>query len=251
MKVGDEVKSAVPLPGIPAGSVGRVKEIGRLFIVIEMKDGRNGYYSRRQLWPARSDDPNAEDERPQCALGVGNASVPYGSHLCLLPTTKEDRIESGARFIASGIEAGEQCHCLIPAAWHRRLTRQLAALGVDAHRAIEVGSLFLHRRDAIYLRPREFTATAQLERAAKLLAKFGRATSAPIRAFGYSYPGLFRLEDWWEYERRITPLLLHYGVTALCAYDPAGHRINRWPRAQASHPYVLMGGQLHRGMAPS
>jgi len=48
-KAGDAVETVVALPGIPAGSVGRVKELGRPFLAVEFDDGRVGYYSPRQL----------------------------------------------------------------------------------------------------------------------------------------------------------------------------------------------------------
>lgn len=47
--VAERVETVVALPGIPAGSVGRVKEIGRPFLAVEFEDGRVGYYSPRQL----------------------------------------------------------------------------------------------------------------------------------------------------------------------------------------------------------
>ena len=49
LKVGDTVETLVMLPGIPVGCVGRIKEIGQLFLAVELEDGRVGYYSSRQL----------------------------------------------------------------------------------------------------------------------------------------------------------------------------------------------------------
>lgn len=53
--VADNVETVVALPGIPAGSVGRVKEIGRPFLAVEFENGRVGYYSPRQLRTACSE----------------------------------------------------------------------------------------------------------------------------------------------------------------------------------------------------
>ncbi len=49
LKVGDRVETAVSLPGISSGSVGRIKKIEPLFLVVEFEDGHIGYYSLRQL----------------------------------------------------------------------------------------------------------------------------------------------------------------------------------------------------------
>jgi len=56
-KAGEAVETVVALPGIPAGSVGRVKELGRPFLAVEFDDGRVGYYSPRQLRKVPSGKP--------------------------------------------------------------------------------------------------------------------------------------------------------------------------------------------------
>ena len=49
LRTEDRVETLVGLPGIPAGSIGRIKEIGRPFLAVEFADGHVGYYSLRQL----------------------------------------------------------------------------------------------------------------------------------------------------------------------------------------------------------
>ena len=57
LRTEDRVETLVGLPGLPAGSIGRIKEIGRPFLAVEFGDGRVGYYSLRQLRKPRADGP--------------------------------------------------------------------------------------------------------------------------------------------------------------------------------------------------
>ncbi len=59
-ELGDPVETLVSLPGIPAGAKGRVKEIGPLFLAVELEDRRIGYYSPRQLQRRNVSPPQAD-----------------------------------------------------------------------------------------------------------------------------------------------------------------------------------------------
>jgi len=62
LKVGDVVETLIALPGLPGGAVGRVKEVGHLFLAVEFEEGRVGYYSPRQL---RKCEPETSTEVPE------------------------------------------------------------------------------------------------------------------------------------------------------------------------------------------
>ena len=64
-KVADAVETVVALPGIPAGSQGRVKEIGHPFVAVEFEDGRVGYYSPRQLRKPKVEGPRVRGQGPE------------------------------------------------------------------------------------------------------------------------------------------------------------------------------------------
>ncbi len=62
VRAGDCVRSLVSLPGRPAGAVGRVVDVGTLFIAVELPDKRRGYYTRQQLESA--DETGIDGARP-------------------------------------------------------------------------------------------------------------------------------------------------------------------------------------------
>ena len=245
MELDDEVRTCVSLPGVPAGTIGTVKEIGRLFVVVEFGDGRQGYYAPQQLEPAVT--PYAADE---CApLGFGGEHVAYGSHLCMLPSSQDDLIETMARYTAAGLAAGEKCLCVLPEEWMLRMQEVMGEVGADLNDAVASRQLAVRTSAEVYLGPSEFTAEKQLARARKVLASLLPGGQGRARVFGFAGVELFDVAAWWEYELRATPMLKASGVVGLCGYQPGGWRTDQWARAEAVHPYVVKGGEVLPGGA--
>jgi len=230
---------------MPIGTIGRVKEIGRLFVVVGFRDGRIGYYAQRQLEPV----PQSGGDAPYAPLGFDGEQVRYGSHLCLLPSTSRDLIEAVARYTAAGLAAGENCAGILPQGWIVRIREALEEMGAEAEAAEAEGRLTMRPIDSLYLAPADFTAEKQLARTKAAVLSLGQGNEAGARLFGFGGPDLFCLPEWWEYEAGATALMKATEVVALCAYEPGGWRSDQWSRAQAVHPYVVRKGEVLPGGA--
>ena len=152
-----------------------------------------------------------------------------------------------ARYVAAGLEAGENCGCVIPAAWNLALGEAMAEEGIRLDEALESGRLAIRRTCEVYHRASEFTARGQLQRTGEALAALTAGGGRGARYLGYPGREVFDVPDWWEYEQRATQLLKEHSVTAMCAYDPVGGRADHWRRAEATHPYVVRGGSVVAG----
>jgi hypothetical protein len=243
MKVGDEVLTCAPLPGLGVGIRGRVKEIGRLFVVVEFSDGRLGYYLPTQV-EAVVPVERGNDDAP---VGFEGESVPRGSHLCLLPATMRELIESTARYTAAGLAAGENCVCTFPPEWADRFGAAIQEMGANADQGLESGQLVILQTSDVYLPPAEFTADAQLERMGSLSSVLAKRSDVGCRCFGYPGTATFELEEWWEYEKRVTAPLKAARMTGLCGYHPTGRGTDQWMRAEAVHRYVVKGNGIAAG----
>ena len=243
MELGMEVRTCISLPGIPVGTIGRVKEIGRLFVVVEFADAHMGYYAGGQLAPTTESSGRSQYAR----LGIGEERLAYGSHLCLLPSTKDELMRLIARYVAAGLEAGENCACVMPAAWNLPLGEAMAEEGIELDGVLASGRLAIRRAHEVYYQASEFTARGQLQRTGEALASLAAGSGQGARLFGYAGHDVFNLAEWWEYEERATQLLKEHRVTAMCVYDPAGMRAGHWRRAEATHPYIVKGGSVVAG----
>jgi len=251
MQLGDRVRTRVPLPGIRAGAIGRVKEIGRLFVVVEFPDGRIGYYASQQLEQLPS--PAATRPAPgpdEVALGLDDLRVPAGSHLCLLPAHVREAMEVAARFLAAGLEAEERCVCALPKSRMNGFRSAMEELSAGSP-AIPWDGLALIDVREFYLNPEAFLAEKQIERLAEIVASIAGEEKIRFRAFGYMGPALDELDpgEWWQYEVQVTPLCKQLDMTAICGYAPSRSRkeSERWRRAADVHPYVVRRGEVVPG----
>jgi len=251
MEIGNDVRTGVPLPGIPLGSAGKVIEVGHPFVVVEFEEGRIGYYGRRQLevLPIEEDAPPGGDYGVD--LGFSETRVPFGSHLCLLPNSKCRALGIGAQYLVAGLEAGDTCICAAPADRTAGLCKAVGETGADWSRAVSCGDLLLLDDREVYLRGAAFTADKQLEATAAMLRSripSGKRT----RCLTYPKTALKEVDmpQWWQYEFRATEMLKSSGTVAICSYDTRGWKTDQWKRAESVHPYVVKDGKLAAGGAP-
>jgi len=246
MKAGDRVRTEVALPGIPAGKRGVITEVGRLFIVVAFNDGRHGYYARRQLTLANSSDEDSLPAGSLVPLGLADACVPRGSHLCLLPSNGNVAMNIVARYAAAGLARRESALCILPDKWQRSFLRSPALRQADGATALRSGRLSILSPEEVYQSPAAFVARDQLERTATAVSRAREGGSDGIRLFGC--PGkAATAAGWWEYEERITPILKAFGATTLCVYDQDRLTPDWEQKAALLHTHVLRDGRLTVG----
>jgi len=242
MRVGSHVRTATDLPGIPAGTEGVVTELGRVFVAVRFADGRTRYYAPRQLVPVREPVVGPSSDEPSLAdLGIRGCRLPYGSHLCFLPTAREDPVFTLARYLGSGLAAGDLCTVIASPPWQRLLCRALQESGCDVERARTRRDLDLLDTWEYYYHASEFTGERQIERLQQLVGRGRR-----LRLMGHVPPILdsVDLDQWWEYERGATPVLADASALALCSYAGRNDRSAVRKGALATHRYVVSGGEL-------
>ncbi len=250
MTVGERVRTKVSLPGIPVGTLGTVREVGQLFLAVGFEDGRLAYYPRHQLG-LHSEQP-IEILPGECPLGLVDASVSPGSHLCLLPYTDREVVEAASLFACAGLSAGEACLCVGAPGWLAAVRDDLEGRAARLSNSLDLSRVLFLEPMGFYLPPADFTAARQVDFAASALAKDFPIGANRVRVFGHSprYIALFDPEEWWEWERRATVLLREFGVTTVCAYDSAAVSTACWRQAHDCHPLVLKQGQLVEGGLP-
>jgi len=246
MKVGDSVRTAISLPGIPTGTTGTVKEVGRPFLLVSFDDGREGYYPRQQLCSAACGCANGTGIERTIPLGLFDLRVSPGSHCCLLPSTESVALEATARFAAAGLESGETVICGVPNGLRPALLARLRQLGGSVGCEDWRKRLVVVAPCSFYLPASEFTAARQLEKTIGALRAAARSNPQGARAFVHvgRRPDL---AGWWQYEEQVTPLLREAGTMALCVYDRAGWGTDCWRRAIELHHYVVRDDHVSTG----
>jgi hypothetical protein len=251
MMVGETVCTAIALPGIPAGTTGTIKEIGRLFVLVAFEDGRDGYYPRRQLVSIpQCTDPDDRRFREGVPLGIADLRVPRGSHCCLLPSTQSAALNDTASFTAAGLRNGETVVCGVPSKWQIAFASCLRQMGTACDLDAGRDRLVMICPSKIYLPRAQFTGQRQLDATIAMLSAALGENPNGIRAFAHA-GRRHALPGWWEYEERITSALKDTGTTSLCVYDSSGWGSESWRMATDLHAYVVRDGLVSRGGAPA
>lgn len=238
MRVGDIVHTGVSLSARPAGMLGRVKEMGGLFTAVEFPDGRIGWYTPQQLELVAEVDQGAECTA-QASLGLAGGAVPYGSHVCLLATSRAEMMAILAPYLVAGLESDDRCLCACPCAWHSALRAAIDRTGSDADSHRASGRLVVAGPDHLYLDAAEFTADRQLERTTEVVAGLTNGGACRARVFGHPTAAVSAGEQWWEYEARVGNALKATETLALCGYGRFTPRDAHWEHARFLHPYII------------
>ena len=125
-------------------------------------------------------------------------------------------------------------------------SKALERLNLDMSQALASGDLFLSDSREYYLAGRDFTADKQVDRLANLLDGLNANPGQKLRAFGRvsGAIGDLDLKEWWEYEKRVTPLLAAVQLLAICDYGPLASDSPVAEGARATHSYVVSGSSV-------
>jgi hypothetical protein len=251
MKVGDEVRTAIALPGIPAGTRGVVKEIGRPFVVVAFADGRHGYYARRQLRPVAATAGSRLTSAPESvALGFDDLRVPGDSHMCLLPSGDEACLNVVTCYAAAGLESSERLLFFMSAKARACLLRNLSHRGIDVDAAIERRELNIAPALSIYLPARRFDPLRQLDMVATFASKATQEAPNGLRCCGF-VGGMYKAKGWWQYEHGITRLVRDHGFITMCVYDASAKRAGIADKLYETHTHMLRDAVVTQGAASS
>lgn len=249
IKVGDEVRTAIALPGIPAGTYGVVTEVGRPFVVVAFADGRHGYYAPRQLIPALPGEerPPAR-EQESTPLGIDDARVPKGSHMCLLPSSHAAAVSVVTRYAAAAFKQSEMVLFFMPDRARAALLRGLSDCGVDTDAAIDQRQLTIARPSDIYLPALQFDPLRQLEMVAAFASKATREASNGLRCCGF-VGRMYKAKGWWRYEHGLTRLLRDHGLMTMCVYDGSAKSAGLADKLHETHTHLLRDAVVTQGGA--
>jgi len=156
------------------------------------------------------------------SLGFTDEKVPAGTHLCLVFTKDEERIESLLKFLLSGLQAGERTACFSEKLTEETLREYLAKNNISYDERKTEKAIILAETSEVYFEGGVFdpdrmlnTLTAYYDEAVQLGFPASRVIGEMIPEV-QNVPGGERLL---EYESRVSILLRDHPVTSVCQYD--------------------------------
>ncbi len=158
----------------------------------------------------------------EVSLGFTDEKVPVGTHMCLVFTKDEERVDSLLKFLLSGLQAGERTACFSGKLTEETLREYLAKNNISYDERKTEKAIILAGTSEVYFEGGVFdpdrmlnTLTAYYDEAVQLGFSAARVIGEMIPEVQH-VPGGERLL---EYESRVSILLRDHPVTSVCQYD--------------------------------
>ncbi len=163
-----------------------------------------------------------QEHHTEVSLGFTDEKVPVGTHVCLVFTKDEERVDSLLKFVLSGLQAGERTSCFSEELTEDMLKEYLAENNISFDERKIQKALILAGSREVYFEGEVFdpermlnTLTAYYNEAVQLGFPASRLIGEMIPEIQH-VPGGERLL---EYESRVSILLRKYPITTVCQYD--------------------------------
>jgi hypothetical protein len=163
-----------------------------------------------------------QENNAKVSLGFADEKVPVGTHMCLVFTKEEERVDSLLKFLLSGLQAGERTACFSEKLTEETLREYLAKNNISYDERKTQKAIILAGTSEVYFQGGVFdpdrmlnTLTAYYDEAVQLGFPASRVIGEMIPEVQH-VPGGERLL---EYESRVSILLRDHPVTSVCQYD--------------------------------
>ena len=185
-------------------------------------------------------------ERRTVSLGFTDELVPDGQHICYLYNDDSERLRVMAKYLESGIQAGEKLLYLADTMTPEEMLECLQELGVNIQ---QPSQLIINEAVPAYCPQGTFSAEAMLDSLRDFYDQYiadgqyvgGRLTGEMAWCL---VKGRVDETSLIEYEARLNLLLVDRPLTLCCQYDTRRFDGNTIMNVLAVHPVMIVRGQL-------
>lgn len=171
----------------------------------------------------------------------------YGSHLCLLYNSPEEKLSAVLPFILVGLERGEKCICIDNEDAVSTVADSLRAEGVEVDAALKSGALTFAKTEGTYLKDGQFDPNRMIEFLLDESSKCKESGYAALRITGemsWACKGAGGAERLVEYESIVNRVMQDNDVIALCQYDLNIFSPETILAVINTHPFIIYGDSL-------
>lgn len=186
----------------------------------------------------------------QVPLGIVDATVPRGSHMCAVFSGPAQRDGVVVPFPAEGIRSGQTCVAVLESPGPRDLLTRPGGQ-VDLGHSVETGQLELPAPADAYLRSGQFSTEDMLDYWREVAtATQGPARFSFVRATG-QMPSVSVLDhpdgraEFFRYESLLTAAISALPEVVVCLYDLERFGAEYHMDTLRAHPRVIVDGLIH------
>jgi hypothetical protein len=188
-----------------------------------------------------------KQKHAEVSLGFTDEKVPAGTHMCLVFTKDEERVDSLLKFLLSGLQAGERTACFSGKLTEEQLREYLAKNHISYDERKSRNAISLAGTSEVYFQDGVFDPDRMLNTLAAYYNESVQQGFSAARVIGEMIPEIKHVlggERLLEYESRVSILLRDHPVTSVCQYDANLFDGGTIMEVLKVHPKMIINGMV-------
>ena len=182
-------------------------------------------------------------------MGFTTEQFPAGTHMCLIYSNEEERIEVISKFIGAGIANGDKVGYFADEMSPENFIQWLIDAGINLLAEKECNNFKVLTTLETYCPDGKFVPDQMLNTLKNYYISAKEENYSAARVSGemaWALRGIPGSERLMEYESKINSILEQYPVTAICQYDANKFDGFTILECLKVHPYMIVKGQIVR-----
>lgn len=187
------------------------------------------------------------EQKQETNLGFSDKKVEVGTHMCLVFTKNEERIDSLLKFLLSGMQNNEQCACFSERITEDEIRSYFAEHNISYDERKKANAISLSGTSEVYFEGGKFDPERMLNTLAMFYTNSKKMGFKAARVIGEMTPEVENVpggDRLLEYESRVSLLLKENPVTAVCQYDANEFDGATIMEVLKVHPQMLVNGSV-------
>lgn len=180
-------------------------------------------------------------------LGFTNKKVPEGTHMCLVFTDEQERIDSMLKFLLSGLQSDERVACFSERVTEDEVRHFFKENNISYDERKSASAISISGTSEVYFHENKFDPERMLATIAQYYDDSKTMGFSASRVIGEMVPEVEKIEGGdrlLEYESRITMLLREKPITAVCQYDANLFDGATIMEVLKVHPQMIVNGEV-------
>ncbi len=183
----------------------------------------------------------------EVSLGFSDEKVPAGTHICLVFSKEEERVDSLLKFLLAGLQTNERTACFSEKVSEETVRDYLAQNNISYNECKAQKAITLSGTSEVYFQGGVFNPDRMLNTLAAFYDETQELGFAASRVIGEMTPEIQNIpggERLLEYESRVSILLRDRPVTSVCQYNANSFDGATIMEVLKVHPKMLVNGMV-------
>ncbi len=183
----------------------------------------------------------------ETSLGFTVGKVPIGTHICLVFSKEEERVDSLLKFLLAGLQARERTTCFSDKLTEETVRDYLAENHISYNESKAQKAISLSGTSEVYFQDGFFDPDRMLNKLAAFYDEALELGFTASRVIGEMTPDIQEIpggERLLEYESRVSILLRNRPVTTVCQYNANSFDGATIMEVLKVHPKMLVNGAV-------